>query len=233
MHRLKISALGMIFCFGCSQSSSFEGGGGKGAEEEVAAPAITAEEPTPVLDENIVESTTPATPDTDAIVVGVCDDPNSGITQAKLLTESVVNGGANESIDYEIFLTDCDGNVKSINGEQILFDLNASVRTVSDPISYKIVEKNNEDDIKAEGPFIRDNSGDLFGDPEGVAHWKTAQLNFETKTNVVILKINISTIRVTPTGGFVGAVDMIDTYLRIGEAEPVTKTVAFTNPGAP
>ena len=66
-----------------------------------------------------------------------CTDDTEGVTQATLLTDEITNGKVGQYIRYELFVTDCEVNVKELDGA-IAFDVLARLSPFGAAIDYKV-----------------------------------------------------------------------------------------------
>jgi hypothetical protein len=147
----------------------------------------------------------------------------TGATQATLVTTQISNNTPGSFIEYKVFRTDCQGNVVPLGPEKISFDLDATVRGLT-PIPYALssnggVQTGSMNDIVG---------ADLFGNAgPNFAHSETDQLVAiqGTSATTVVLRVAVPIPLVPRTG----SVNMLATYLRFGDAAPVTKAVQLIN----
>jgi hypothetical protein len=158
--------------------------------------------------------------DDDAIQKNGCIDPPK--TTVNLRTQQVRNATAGEIIEYEIFVTDCNGKRLPINANYILFDIDAEV---SQPTANSYTIENGP-----QGTMQVIEGVDLFGKAgPNYFHSRTDQtITINNQTKSAILKIGLLGERYSPIGnpGAPGSFQL-PTYLRFGNAQPVQQNVLF------
>jgi len=152
----------------------------------------------------------------------------AGSTQVKLLTPSITNGEPQNFLAYEVFVTDCSGNRKVVEAKAILFDLDAFLLNVaeSQPLTY--VVKSTE--AQAAGSLIRVANADLFGRTgSAFFHYETDRpFTLATTASSVTISIQMAGRTFKPYAATTtGSDHKMQTYLRFGEAAPVTSVVAI------
>lgn len=164
-----------------------------------------------------------STPDT-------CDE--NGVTKASLLTASTKNQTAGNYIDYQISLADCAGWSMVLQNKPILFDLDAFIQG-----SYSLRYDVNDGNSIYSGELKHVSGSDLFGNQgSSFGHWATAPIPFTTSVRVVTLRIHLMGGKFIPNEeAYRGTTSItqdfyIKTFLRFGEAQPVTKKVLFQKP---
>ena len=157
----------------------------------------------------------------------------SGITQAKVVSPNTWNGQANNYIDFEVSLSSCDGKVITLTNQPILFDVNAF-----SPGNFSLNYQVNDGVSPLQSGTLSYSSGrDLFNNVgPSYGHWTTATLSFATsvkKVNIRIYLMGKSYFPNEPQYQGVTTVTqdyLIDTYLKFGNALPVTAKVLFKKP---
>lgn len=162
------------------------------------------------------------------------DCGENGMTTASLLSESVENGVSGNFIEYEVAVTDCEGNNSMFLTGEILFDIDA-VRVPANggrPWVYYIKETSGTE-LYTGG--LKENTGsDLFGN-EGPDryHKKTVQqVELSPDKSKVIFRIELDgdffyesgagRVASESSDGF-----QLDTFLKYGKAAPVKVPVSF------
>jgi hypothetical protein len=157
-----------------------------------------------------------------------------GITQAKLLTPTVQNNIAEQTLEYELSVTNCEGVAQTIKSNFIYFDLDVLILSrVSDEVSFVVWNATRSKKF-AEGSLQNINGSDLFGKTGPLFnHNKTDQaVQFDTEEKSLILKLTmrkwsmapIAMQSTPPADPYVTAFTS-DSYLRYGEAQPVKTSV--------
>lgn len=154
---------------------------------------------------------------------GTVCNPN-GVTQAQVLTSQVENGSVAATIEYEVSLADCTGWGKVLSQAPILFDVNAILEWKD--LTYEMIDSGQTyGDILT---LIR--GSDLFGNVgSGWAHWQTASVKYSSSAKKVRLIVHLNGVKLSPLGGGTQVGSMYyDTYLKFGDADPVTARVLFS-----
>ena len=150
----------------------------------------------------------------------------AGSTQAKLLTPTITNADQQNALAYEIFVTDCSGQRKSVDATTIKFDLDAIFDHVaeSQPLNYTVTST----DARTSGRLIQVPNSDLFGKTgPGFFHFETDQpFSLATAASSVTLTIQMAgrsfrPFKTATTGNY----PQMQTYLSFGDATPVASAV--------
>lgn len=156
-----------------------------------------------------------------------CTDDTEGVTQATLLTDEITNMRTRQYIRYELFVTDCEGNVKELDGA-IAFDVLARLSPFGAAIDYKVFEGEADEEISrgklniAKGKDLFGNVGDTYG------FYQTKSLNVSTGVQSIILELDVSGMSFTPAEDDVDSLTYdIETYLSVGDTNPIEKKVTF------
>ena len=162
----------------------------------------------------------------------------AGTTVVKLQTQSVRNKSPGQIIKYELSMNDCQGVQTPITATSILFDLNA-IFTLSAPgaiagsLPYTVTTM--EGAPLGTGSLEVVPGQDLFG-VSNPQHWHyrtNNPLNFPPATNRILLNVDISNTENhrpdTPTGGPFPPTELISSFLKFGNANPVEQPVTFQN----
>ena len=163
-------------------------------------------------------------PEYSAITDGTCSQ--EGVTQATIKTSSVINGRVDSYFEYEVAHSDCDGFALVLEKADILFDIDGFVTGVT-PIRYEI-----DDGItKYDGRLNTIAGKDLFGKTgSNLFHFATLNVNLNAETKKVTLRIFLDGQSFKKTDGSTPVGDeLLNTYLRFGNAKPVMKVVKFVN----
>lgn len=199
-----------IFLASCS-SSKFEGSSSTKKPVPKEQPAVVA---------------TPApTPEP-------CND--TGTTVAKLLTNSISNNAANQVIRYELSISDCVGGTKTIQANVVMFDTDSMVALASVRDIPYTVESQNHVQI-ASGMLLRVDGSDLFGKTGSNYYYNRTSENLPIPPNSksIFLNIDFSNTEHNRLENAESATrpaqQSIDTYLKFGDAAPVTQPVTFLN----
>jgi len=157
-----------------------------------------------------------------------------GITHAKLLTTSIRNNST-DYIEYEIFVTDCEGKIKNVQADTILFDVNASSPPDANaPVLFEVLT--NAKSPVTSGVMQTIVGSDLFGVTKPTyRHYKTDQIvEFSVPSSSFIFRVRPPNGRLLANQNMLNpamrdADQSIETFLRFGNASPVTAVVLFTN----
>ncbi len=216
---LSSMVLATLLLSSCKDQSGFSGG-----VNQKASPPTPAQDakpqPTPV------PTPQPVTPD--------CTD--HGQTSAQLLSTTIVNGAMNQLLRYKVSIKNCLGQAAPLTATHILFDMDAFV---PQPMQVKnlsyLITAENTNAVLGSGVMQAVHGHDLFG---------VAGLDrFHHRTNNIInLPAGIQTVNfAVDLSGFIHhnfmyanirapAIETINTFLRFGNAAPVTQPVQFQNP---
>lgn len=156
-----------------------------------------------------------------------------GVTQARLLTKSVKNDTPGEFVEYEISVSDCEGKAKTIRPDKVLFDTNSYTDAPMEAIRFEVRTVDGED--VAAGQMEAISGKDLFGQvSETHFHYRTDKsVEFRTPETSFIFRVETGNGRLTATENGkdpdkAEGDQLIETFLRFGEAKPVKKDVLFT-----
>lgn len=199
----------------CSPSVDFN-------EQQQAVSAVT---------QGSVDSSSTSSPSATQPSVQPCGE--SGITQARVISANTWNGQANNYIDYEVSLASCDGKVVTLTNQPILFDVNAFT-----PGSFSLNYQVNDGVSPLQSGSLSYVSGkDLFNNVgSNYGHWTTATLSFATSVKKVNIRVYLMGKSYFPNEpqykGLTTVTQdyLIDTYLKFGNALPVTAKVLFKKP---
>lgn len=151
-----------------------------------------------------------------------------GVTIAKLISTAIKVKTAGQYVDYELQLTDCAGNPKSITNQPLKFDLNAVTDSLTTPIPYQLWVND------ASSNKINDNlksvpGTDLFGNSgSSYAHWETQSINFVPELAIIHLRLDVSNRLFLPMGSKAKTLTSpvsIPTFLQLGNATPVQQNI--------
>ncbi|SME96616.1 hypothetical protein [Pseudobacteriovorax antillogorgiicola] len=207
-----------FFCVSCSSfTSGFSGENGTGETQPASADAESEAQTTAPVPEEVGDDTSEPP----------CTDDQPPLTQADLLTDQVINGAENQSIVYELFVTDCQGTPIGIQGS-VAFDAFARLSPFGAAIGYLVQEGESKLEIDqgqleiAVGKDLFGNTGDEYG------YYQTNDLELSTSVRTVILVLDVSGLSFRPVESQenLEAYD-IPTYLSIGDSMPIEKTVKF------
>lgn len=165
----------------------------------------------------------------------------AGTTVVKLLTASVTNKAANQIIKYQLSMNDCQGVETPIKATEIKFDVNAVMVVASTSgspsgtaLPYTV--QSPEGQTLSSGSLEIVQGEDLFGNASpSYWHYKTNNpINITGGIKQVILSVDISNSEnhlPSNTGGTgtYPATEVIETFLRFGDAEAVKQPVTFNN----
>ncbi|MGE5086983.1 MAG: hypothetical protein ACM3MG_11825 [Bacillota bacterium] len=157
----------------------------------------------------------------------------SGITNARVISGDTWNGQANNYIDFEVSLASCDGKEVALTNQPILFDVNAF-----SPGNYSLNYQVNDGVSPLQSGELAYSAGeDLFNNVgPNYGHWTTATLSFATSVKTVNIRIYLMGKSYFPNEPQYRGVTtvtqdyVIDTYLKFGNALPVTAKVVFKKP---
>jgi hypothetical protein len=150
-------------------------------------------------------------------------------TKATLVTKEFRNGQSPQTFEYSISLADCKGKTRSLNETVVLFDMRAGVSNFGKSLTYKILK---DSSVLSEGVLESVIGRDLFGvEGQNRGHHRTSNLKFGVPVESFLLSIDVSGVRVMPEGTQTDPIPnfMMDTYLRLGNAEPVTQPIPVVN----
>lgn len=164
-----------------------------------------------------------------AVPAEPCTD--SGVTQVKLLTSSVKNNTANQTLRYEVSLLDCKGQPKPIPQAPLLFDIDSQTFELTAKATPYVIE-NSQGQTVTSGSMEKVDGSDLFGkQSETHYHWKADNLQIPGTDYKFFFIADVSNRIMTefgsmfpPTSGSV----QFDTYLRIGDAAPVQQKITWS-----
>ena len=150
----------------------------------------------------------------------------AGSTQAKLLTPTITNADQQNALAYEIFVTDCSGERKSVDATTIKFDLDAIFYNVPEnqPLNYTVTST----DARTSGQLLQVPNSDLFGKTgSGFFHFETDQpFSLATAASSVTLTIQMAGRSFRPfQAAKTGDYGHMQTYLSFGDAAPVASAV--------
>ena len=187
-------------------------------------PTIANENPSPFPSETFEPSLPKPSPCTDA-----------GTTVAKLIsTAGIVNDSANQFLEYELSMEDCEGVVTPITANVILFDLDAESESGAKPLPYQL---KSPDGMPISNGILASVSGsDLFGvvGPARFHHRTNNNINVPSTHRKVRLIVDLSFTNSQPlNSGLIGPVAraIIPSFLRFGQASPVKTLVPFITNG--
>jgi len=212
-----LAMLCIVVLAGCS-NSGFSGGSG-GKKEKEKKPATESQNVKP---DDVIEMGQKVEPPED------CTE--TGATRADLLTQSVINGQADQWIEYKLFTTTCDGAITPLTSDFVLFDVNATIPTaIAQPVNFEFLSDDGKRTRLHAGTFRVIFGTDLFGNAGNYFHWRTDQkTNLQPNTTSIILRMNIGTT------GFINKDssvtlhgETLSTFLRFGTMAPVEKPVRF------
>lgn len=145
-------------------------------------------------------------------------------TAAKLLTKTIKNGTPNQFLHYSISVESCDGSPYLIDGQPILFDVDAFLE--GEITNYEIIIAGKSYPGTAETV----NGSDLFNKtgPQ-YRHSRTKAIVQGAKATTIEIKIDVSNLVLTPIAGG----NLLDTYIRIGQTETVQASVTVDNSNLP
>lgn len=214
---IKILVLSTIV--GC-KASNFSGSTQTKKSEPVKAPTS---QPTPTNPPQQIPPSLPNVP---------CNA--SGITVARALTSSVVNNAPGQLIRYSLSISDCAGNLRTIQAGPIMFDINSEVSTNDvRPLQYGIFLESNAP--IGNGILEVVSGGDLFGNigPNYFFNRTLGALSAPQGTKAIIFTVDVS-MMAHHIPGSQGATqfppqEQITTYLKFGEAAPVAQVIMFIN----
>ncbi len=213
--------------------SGFNGSTGVTKKDADAKQAGKPKPPNPTTTPVASETITPGPEFSPPVVPqpGKCTD--AGKTIAKLLTTTgITNGAANQLLEYELSMEDCEGVVTPITARVILFDLDAESDS---PKALQYQVKSQDGSILSSGTLLAINGSDLFGvlGPDRFHHRTNSNIDVPSAHRKVRLTIDLSYAEHHPigSGGIAsGPQSLISTFLRFGDAAPVKMPVTFFNP---
>lgn len=206
-------ALTLLAVVSACKSSEFSG------EGSPSAPAAT---PSPTPTTTLIPSPT--------ITPSPC--VGDGVTQAKLLTTGVVSQAANQFLDYDVQLVDCNGNPKALNNAILRFDLDAVTNASILPLPYELSVSTNASN-KISDKLQAISGSDLFGKTgKNYSYWQTQSISFVPQSAVIRLRIDVSNRLILPinstSSSKLTAPVSIPTYLKLGEAAPVQQNITVS-----
>jgi hypothetical protein len=159
-----------------------------------------------------------------------CGEAN-GITTGQLMTRELSNETNPKLLSYELSLVDCAGKAWPIQGD-ILFDLNVVRQPGVEQLTYTVKDAATQSPI-ANGTLQTVEGSDLFGQTGGgFAHHKAAGVSIATNVTKIIFEVNVGAWRLmpaNPTADFAAPFYDIESFLRLGQAKPVTAMIHVTN----
>ena len=157
--------------------------------------------------------------------VAGCDKNAVGITQAKLLSNGISTQLGTPTLRYELAVLNCkDGSVQSLKDQPILFDLDASLATGFQPVTYAVLDTQGMQISTSTLQVVT--GSDLFGNTGNFAHWTTQNFSYSSQLEKLILEIKLENIQVLPRNA---ADTQIKSFLRIGNAQAVTQPLNIIN----
>jgi hypothetical protein len=157
--------------------------------------------------------------------VAGCDKNAVGITQAKLLSNGISTQLGTQTLRYELSVLNCkDGSVQSLKDQPILFDLDASLATGFQPVTYAVLDSQGMQISTSTLQVVT--GSDLFGNTGNFAHWTTQNFSYSSQLEKLILEIKLENIQVLPRNE---TDTQIKSFLRIGTAQAVTQPLDIIN----
>lgn len=156
-----------------------------------------------------------------------------GVTHAKLLSKSVKNDTPGQFIEYQLFVTDCEGKVRDVSSDLILFDLNSVTDGGMNALRFQ-VQTTKRVQIASGGMEVVKGK-DLFGNASPTYfHYRTdKRIEFSVPSKSFIFRIEPGHGRETAAANMGTAAALgdqeIETYLRFGSASTVKQVVTFIN----
>lgn len=197
------------------------GSGTGGSPTGTGTGTTTGDATTGLTTGGATESGTPEIPE---------DCTSSGVTQANLLTKDLTNYAVNV-VDYEIYLTDCDGNLKTLTSDFISFDVDAMAAGIGKGIgiAYEISDAKTGAALSS-GILSEVSGSDLFGNTGSqYFHYQSSQaVSVTSGSKSFKLRIHLPAACCTkPLATDAAADQLVDSYLKLGKAAPVKKVVLF------
>lgn len=155
-----------------------------------------------------------------------------GLTQAKLLTTSIVAQAANQYLDYDVQLTDCNGNPKALSNAALRFDLDAMTDAGTVALPYELSVSTSASN-KISDKLQPVPGSDLFGKKGPMySYWQTQSISFVPESATIRLRIDVSNRMIVPINSIsekkLTAPISVPTYLKLGEAAPVQQNVTVS-----
>lgn len=154
-----------------------------------------------------------------------CQSEDLGVTQLKLLSSGLSRSASEHTIRYEISLISCrDGKSLSLNGKEVRFDLNASMKPFAAPISYTLTSIETGA-VLTEGRMRSEKGKDLFGHEGEFAHWVSDGFSIASSVPALIIEFHV----LASISPFEKKDLIIDSYLKIDEFATVSQPIAVTD----
>lgn len=190
-----------------------------------------AKDPKDPKDPNSKDNVAGPTDDSDAPKIDEKCDAALGQTQAKLITKELPNFVDGQMLEYELYVTNCDGKQRALTADVILYDLNAAASGVGKGIKDKYEAYDlKSGKVLAQGNLEEVQGSDLFGQVgEQYYHSRTDKpLQVSADADSFRLKISVPPGCCQATGTKDPTTDQkVQTFLRLGKAAPIEKTVLF------
>jgi hypothetical protein len=239
-----LTLLAFVGTVGCN-SAGFTGGSGKTANAKKSAPQNNSADadgpaaPDPPINGNAhggnpydPPTNTQANQETSPLGSSGTSTLNmpqnctsAGVTQAQLLTSQLTDGDPSATLQYDLSLTDCQGNAQTISADSVLFDFDGR----SDGVAALDFSITDGAQINYTGKLQVILDSDLFGNTgSNYQHYKS--------DNPFKLQTAAPKLHVTVSIGETGVISPLDpnasadtfplaTYLELGQAAPVQKNV--------
>ncbi len=149
-------------------------------------------------------------------------------TQAKLLTDVIVNTRDRQDVKYELTLVNCEGDFIDLNDSPILFDINAflSAENSQEVSSLPYSIENEKNEIIMDGSLDLIRGQDLFGVTDSNRfHWKTARITQEISLKKVFFTFVLSGYELKTMNQ---SEDRISTFLKVGQTQALQKDIRFS-----
>ncbi len=163
---------------------------------------------------------------------GSPDDPcgPAGTTKAELITPTLANGVPGNYLAYEISIADCEGKVRPLEANRILFDVDA--RFTGANVNAALVYTVNVGEKSFEGELRNIQGSDLFGRTgANLFHYATEKkIELAPKTSSLRLRIDLAGHQMKSTTEGTASPDQMATYLRFGDARAVQQMVRLQGP---
>lgn len=150
-----------------------------------------------------------------------------GVLQANLITKEILNGEANQFLEYELYIVDCNRGLKTFGHAPMRFHLEAQSASMVMDHPYTISDTSGRELSKGRLRVIV--GKDIYGATgEGRYHTEMDPLFLTADLKRLRLKVDISNIRFTPGFGNPGSDQfMVRTFVGFGQTIPSERHILF------
>lgn len=212
---------GLLGLASCNQGSDFT------AQNAKKSPTPVAPVTGPNNESNGDGNGTPQLPESNNGTVGDCK--KDGVTKVKLLTSKIPNNTAQQWVEYEVRLEDCDGKSIPVKDRPILFDIDATISPMGNNIGYAISNLPGDKDFQNSGTLKFQSNKDLFGKVgPNYAFWMTDPITIDASSALhLTVKMGGFYIQSLSDPGLLEF--KVQSFLRFGDAVPVQQEIIVSN----